>query len=130
MNLEAFLHNLHFDIDKAKPPDWEVDWDDAPLTYKLYRGLPVIPFSLEVPLTLEGDEATAKPDLRRIGHFLWYVFGLTQLSQSVMNLDSSDTRHGPNAVEPAVCSFRWGVISKRIVRLFEDREFACRCLPL
>ena len=43
MSLEEFLHNLHFDIDKASPPDWEVDWDDAPLTYKLYRGLPVVP---------------------------------------------------------------------------------------
>lgn len=55
MSLEAFLHNLHFDIEKASPPDWEVDWDDAPLTYKLYRDLPVFPLSLEVPLTLEGE---------------------------------------------------------------------------
>jgi SagB-type dehydrogenase family enzyme len=90
MNLEAFLHNLHFNIEKASPPNWEVDWDDAPLTYKLYRGLPVIPLSLEVPLTLNGTEATVKPDLSRIGHFLWYVFGLTQFSESVMNLDFSD----------------------------------------
>ena len=90
MNLEAFLHNLHFDIDKVSPPNWEVDWDDAPLTYKLYRGLPVIPLSLEVPLTLKRMEATVKPDLSRIGHFLWYVFGLTQFSESVMNLDFSD----------------------------------------
>ena len=130
MNLEAFLHNLHFDIDKVSPPDWEVDWDDAPLTYKLYRGLPVIPLSLEVPLTLKRMEVTAKLDLSKIGHFLWYVFGLTQFSESMMNLDFSDQDHGPNAVETAVCSFRWGAVSKRIVRLFEDREFACRCLPL
>ena len=90
MNLEAFLHNLHFDIDKANEPNREVNWDDAPLTYKLYRGLPVIPLSLEVPLTLKRPEATVKPDLSRIGHFLWYVFGLTQFSESVMNLDFSD----------------------------------------
>ncbi len=90
MNLEALLHNLHFDIDKVSPPDWEVDWNDAPLTYKLYRGLPVIPLSLEVPLTLKGMEVPAKPDLSKIGHFLWYVFGLTQFSESKMDFGSSD----------------------------------------
>ncbi|PLR82438.1 NADH oxidase [Bacillus canaveralius] len=94
MSLEAFLHNLHFDIDKVSPPDWEVDWEDAPLAYKLYRGLPVVPFSLEVPLTLEGWESPAKPDTRRIGDFLWYVFGLTQLSQSVFTLDSTEKTAG------------------------------------
>lgn len=73
MSLEAFLHNLHFDIDKVSPPDWEVDWEDAPLAYKLYRGLPVVPFPPEVPLTLEEREIPTKPGLRKIGHFLWYV---------------------------------------------------------
>ncbi|WP_338753041.1 SagB family peptide dehydrogenase [Bacillus sp. FJAT-52991] len=83
MDLETFLHNLHFDVDKVSPTDWEVDWEDAPLPYKLYRGLPVFPLSLEVPLTLEEWEAPKKPNTRRISHFLWYVFGLTQMSQSV-----------------------------------------------
>ncbi|WP_417899702.1 SagB family peptide dehydrogenase [Bacillus haimaensis] len=82
MDLEEFLHNLHFDIDKVSPTDWEVDWEDAPLPYKLYRSLPVFPLSLEVPLTLEEWEAPKQPSLRRISHFLWYVFGLTQFSQS------------------------------------------------
>jgi SagB-type dehydrogenase family enzyme len=90
MSIEEFLHNLHFDIDKASVPNWEVDWEDAPLPYKLYRGLPEVPFSLEVPLTLEGQELPATPDLRIIGHFLWYVYGLTQFSQSVYPLDSID----------------------------------------
>ena len=90
MNLDALLHNLHFAIDNASPPDWEVDWDDAPLTYKLYRGLPVIPLSLEVPLTLKSKDKTAKPDLSNIGHFLWYVFGLTQFSEYKMDVDSSN----------------------------------------
>ncbi|UNK18746.1 SagB family peptide dehydrogenase [Paenibacillus sp. N3/727] len=88
MSLEAFLHNLHYDIDKTKPPDLVVDWEDGPLAYKLYRGLPVVPLSPEVPLTLEGGETLVKPDLRRMGHFLWYVFGLTQLSQSVLASNS------------------------------------------
>lgn len=83
MNLEAFLHNLHYDIDKTKPPDLVVDWEDGPLAYKLYRGLQVVPLSSEVPLTLEGRQVPVKPDLRHIGHFLWYIFGLTQFSQSV-----------------------------------------------
>ncbi|WP_144548525.1 SagB family peptide dehydrogenase [Bacillus sp. X1(2014)] len=89
MSLEEFLLNLHFDIDKASVPNWEVDWEDAPLPYKLYRGLPEVPFSLEVPLTLEEQEPPTKPNLRKIGHFLWYVYGLTQVSQSVSPLVST-----------------------------------------
>ncbi|MED0669630.1 SagB family peptide dehydrogenase [Aneurinibacillus aneurinilyticus] len=90
MSLEVFLHNLHFDTDKARPPEWEVDWEDAPLAYKLYRGLPVVPLSQEVPLTLEGQEAPVKPDLHKVGHFLWYVFGLTQFCQSVFASDFTE----------------------------------------
>lgn len=88
MSLEAFLHNLHFDIDKTKPPDLVVDWEDGPLSYKLYRGLPVVPLSQEVPLTFESVAEPVKPNLRRIGHFLWYIFGLTQLSQSILTTNS------------------------------------------
>jgi SagB-type dehydrogenase family enzyme len=94
MNLEAFLYNLHFDTDKVRPLDLEVDWEDAPLAYKLYRGLPVVPLSPEVPLALEGRDDLAKPDLHRIGHFLWYVYGLTQFSQSVFSLDSAEQEVG------------------------------------
>ncbi|MCM3243229.1 MULTISPECIES: SagB family peptide dehydrogenase [Cytobacillus] len=90
MNPDTFLHHLHFDIDQITPPDWEVDWEDAPLAYKLYRGLPVFPLSLEVPLSLKEWEAPAKPDLRRIGDFLWYTFGLNQFSQSVSPMGSDE----------------------------------------
>ncbi|AXI08081.1 NADH oxidase [Oceanobacillus zhaokaii] len=90
MSLEEFLHNLHFNIDKANQPNWEVNWEDAPLAYKLYRGLPVVPLSTEVPLTLTGGEPPARLDLNRVGHFLWYVFGFTQLSQSVFPKDSTE----------------------------------------
>jgi SagB-type dehydrogenase family enzyme len=90
MSLDEFLHNLHFDIEKASIPNWEVDWEDKPLPYKLYRGLPVVPLSLEVPLTLEELKQPFMPDLRKIGHYLWYVYGLTQYSQSVFSLDSTD----------------------------------------
>jgi SagB-type dehydrogenase family enzyme len=90
MSLEAFLHDLHFDTDKARPPDWEVDWEDAPLPYKLYRGLPGVPLSQEIPLTLEKRELPAKHWLRELGHFLWYVFGLTQVCQSALLLDSME----------------------------------------
>jgi SagB-type dehydrogenase family enzyme len=87
MSLDEFLNKLHFDIEGASVPNWEVDWDDAPLPYKLYRGLPVVPLSVEVPLELLGSEPPTKPLLKRIGHFLWYVFGLTQFSQSVNSTD-------------------------------------------
>ncbi|TKC14313.1 SagB family peptide dehydrogenase [Robertmurraya kyonggiensis] len=90
MSLEDFLYNLHFDIDKANQPNWETDWEDAPLPYKFYRGLPVVPLSTEVPLTLTGGEPPARLDLKRVGHFLWYVFGLTQLSQSLFPMDSTE----------------------------------------
>lgn len=26
MNLDAFIHHLHYDTDRARPPDWETDW--------------------------------------------------------------------------------------------------------
>lgn len=83
MSLETFLLNLHFDIKKVLPLDHEVKWDDAPLPYKLYRGLPTTPLSLEVPLTLDGIKAPTIPDIKTIGHFLWFIFGITQLRQSV-----------------------------------------------
>ncbi|WP_106769286.1 SagB family peptide dehydrogenase [Paenibacillus faecalis] len=84
MSLETFLHNLHYDIDKTKPPNLVVDWEDGPLAYKLYRRLPAVPLCPEAPLTLEGCEAKMQPNLRQIGHFLWHAFGLTQLSQSIL----------------------------------------------
>jgi SagB-type dehydrogenase family enzyme len=90
MKLDTFLHHLHFDIDKIMPPDWEVDWEDAPLPYKLYRNLPVIPLSSEVPLTFEGREAPGRLDLEEIGHFLWYVFGLTQFCQLAFSMGPTE----------------------------------------
>ncbi|MCH1627180.1 SagB family peptide dehydrogenase [Fredinandcohnia quinoae] len=82
MELKTFLHQLHFDTDKSFPPDWKVDWEDAPLPYKLYRGLPETPLTAEVPLTLTKIETGLNPSLEVLGHFLWYVYGLTQYSQS------------------------------------------------
>lgn len=90
MSLDTFLHNLHFDVEKASPPDWVVDWNDAPLTYKLYRDRPVFPLSMEMPLTLEEGATPSNPDCDRIGHFLWYVFGLTQVSQTLGSADQAD----------------------------------------
>jgi SagB-type dehydrogenase family enzyme len=79
MNLDEFLYKLHFETDKITPPHWEVNWDDAPLPYKLYRELPVVHLDSEIPEVLEQ---TAKPTLKNISHFLWYSFGLTQVSES------------------------------------------------
>lgn len=85
MNLNKFLYNLHFETDKISPPDWQVDWEDAPLSYKLYRGLPEIPLSAEVPLFINRREGAGKPSPKDIGHLLWYVYGLTQYSQSAFS---------------------------------------------
>ncbi|CRK82888.1 SagB family peptide dehydrogenase [Neobacillus massiliamazoniensis] len=82
MELDTFLYNLHFDTDKIGPPDWQPDWEDAPLPYKLYRGLPEIPLTADVPLTLKEREADAIPNLEELGHYLWYVYGLTRYAQS------------------------------------------------
>lgn len=90
MNLDEFLHNLHFDIEKASISNWEVDWEDGPLSYKLYRGLPVVPLPLNVPLAIEGSKPCEKPVLHDIGYFLWYVYGLTQFSQSVYSSSSGE----------------------------------------
>ena len=60
-------------------PNQEVDWEDAPLPYKLYRNVPIIPLSLEIPLSLPNSSTT--PTLNEIGHYLWCSFGLTQLCQ-------------------------------------------------
>ncbi|RAV22870.1 SagB family peptide dehydrogenase [Paenibacillus contaminans] len=91
MSLEKFLYNLHFDVAKTKPPDLAVDWEDSPLPYKLYRGLPEMPLSPDVPLSLDGTaHESGKTGLREIGHFLWYAFGLSQLSQSVVGYSDGD----------------------------------------
>ncbi|GMX66989.1 SagB family peptide dehydrogenase [Paenibacillus elgii] len=90
MSLKSFLHKLHYDPDHSRPPDFEPDWSDAPLAYKLYRGLPTFPLSSEVPLTLEGRAVPDKADIRDIGHFLWYAYGLAQLCQSVFHMDPGE----------------------------------------
>ena len=90
MELETFVHHLHFDTEKVAPPDWQVDWEDAPLPYKLYRGLPEIPLNADVPLTLGGREATAEPSREELGHFLWYVYGITQYSQIALIEDTEE----------------------------------------
>ncbi|MGM7700504.1 SagB family peptide dehydrogenase [Pseudalkalibacillus sp. Hm43] len=78
--MNDFLYNLHYDIERVSPPDWEVDWDDAPLPYKLYRNLRVVPLSSEVPLTFEKVER--KPTMENMSHFLWFTYGLNQVSQA------------------------------------------------
>lgn len=77
MKLDTFLYNLHFETGKLFPEDWQVDWKDAPLTFKLYRGLPEIPLRIETEL----QRISGKPGLAEIGSFLWYVYGLTQYAQ-------------------------------------------------
>ncbi|WP_428912342.1 SagB family peptide dehydrogenase [Niallia sp. Krafla_26] len=88
MELNSFLYQLHFDSDNLYPRDWQVDWEDAPLPYKLYRNLPEVPLSTEVPLTLKKQEDPNPPRLEDLGHFLWYIYGLTQYAQSAIKDES------------------------------------------
>ena len=61
-----------------------MDRNDAPLTYKLYRDRPVFPLIHGGAAdALEEGATPSNPDCDRIGHFLWYVFGLTQVSQTL-----------------------------------------------
>ena len=90
MKLDEFLKNLHYYPDKIRPQDWVVNWEDAPLPYKLYRGLPLFQLSLEIPLSLKQKRMTSNPDIHDIGHFLWFTFGLTQLSQTLNGTEPTD----------------------------------------
>lgn len=81
MKLAAFLHDLHFATEKVRPPDLEVNWDDAPLPYKLYKGLPAVTLPGEVALSLTGEQITGEPSLVQLGSMLYYAYGLTKVSQ-------------------------------------------------
>ena len=111
MELDSFLHQLHFDSDKIYPPNWQVDWEDAPLPYKLYRGLPGVPLTAEVPLTLKKREDHLTPNLEELGHFLWYIYGLTQYSQSVINDETSRKKGELYSVVTEICSLWRGALS-------------------
>lgn len=81
MDLKEFVHNLHFHVDKVSPPQREVDWNDAPLPYKVYRKLPVTPLPAEVPLVLSNCKPPLSATLGELGQLLWYSFGLCSVSQ-------------------------------------------------
>lgn len=83
MTLDEFLKDLQFNIDRANEDNWEPNWEDSPLAYKLYKGLPVVPLSAEVPLSLTEYRMPARPDLEGIGHFLWYAYGISQVGESL-----------------------------------------------
>lgn len=93
MNLDSFIHHLHFDIEKVNPPDMDVDWEDAPLPYKLYRGLPTVSLPTEIPFTLMKQKVlgdSKEPTFSQLGAILWYTYGVTQLSQAVMPMASDE----------------------------------------
>ncbi|MGB8000547.1 MAG: SagB family peptide dehydrogenase [Anaerobacillus sp.] len=95
MDRDLFLHHLHFQNDLITPPNWEVDWDDAPLPFKIYRHLPAYPLAYDIPLAIQDQSFNPPLNLKTIGYFLWYVYGLSQFSQtafpSVMNGESVET---------------------------------------
>ncbi|MFK3959958.1 SagB/ThcOx family dehydrogenase [Guptibacillus hwajinpoensis] len=82
MDLDLFLHKLHFQNERVTPPNWEVNWDDAPLPFKVYRHLPEYRLSYDIPLTLQDQSKHEPPNLKTFGYFLWYVYGLSKFSQT------------------------------------------------
>ena len=87
MDLDLFLHQLHFQNERVTPPNWEVDWDDAPLPFKVYRHLPEYRLSYDIPLALQDQSLHQPPNLKTLGYFLWYVYGLSQFSQTAFPSD-------------------------------------------
>ncbi|WNQ13345.1 SagB family peptide dehydrogenase [Paenibacillus aurantius] len=84
MNLDTFVHNLHFEPDLCRPPGKEVDWEDAPLKYKLYPGLPAFPLPYPSRRTRAGEVLRApSPSLEGLGTLLWYGYGVSRFGQSV-----------------------------------------------
>lgn len=81
MQLCEFLHNLHFDVDKVRPPDLPVDWEDAPLPFKLYQNLPAIPLSRHISSDWpsSGPQGQQSVGIKELGDFLLISYGLTQL---------------------------------------------------
>lgn len=89
MNLDKFLYNLHYETAKITPPDWEVNWEDAPLPYKLYTtDLPVVELTRNHTVTLSPS---SHPTLADLSQFLWFSYGITQVSESFLSMDSVDT---------------------------------------
>ena len=86
MDLDLFLHQLHFHSDQVNPGDWEIDWEDAPLPFKIYRGLPEFSLPHRVPLSSKKEGATCKTNLPALGSFLWCSYGLTQFSQTALTV--------------------------------------------
>ena len=84
MEMETFLNNLHFNVEKVFPENWTVDWADAPLPYKIYQDLNEIHLPPEIPLSLSKREESSMPTLAELGQFLWYVYGVAQYSQTAL----------------------------------------------
>ena len=79
MQLSDFLNDLHFHIDNVRPPDMSVDWDDAPLPFKLYQGLPVVDLPSDISLPTKPGQT-----IREVSGLLWYTYGLTAVCQAVL----------------------------------------------
>ncbi|GMA63825.1 SagB family peptide dehydrogenase [Alicyclobacillus fastidiosus] len=95
MKLDEFLYNLHFDIDKVRPTDLDVDWEDAPLPFKLYQDLPVTPLSSDIRFELNVSPAQTRTSvtLQQIGDYFWYSYGLTQLCHVMLPTDDGEERY-------------------------------------
>ncbi|QHT45330.1 SagB/ThcOx family dehydrogenase [Bacillus sp. SB49] len=90
MHPESFLYRLHFQSQAVIPSDWEVDWEDAPLPYKLYKELPSFLLDHHIPLNPSPLGRRKLEGAEWIGHFLWFAYGLTQFAHTAAPADSEE----------------------------------------
>lgn len=85
-----FFHDLQFNIDAVRPPDLEVNWDDVPAPFKLYRNLPTISLPC-VPNPVGDAVGRGEPTLGEISRLLRHTYGLTQSAHTYAQSDELET---------------------------------------
>ncbi|WLR47189.1 SagB family peptide dehydrogenase [Halobacillus litoralis] len=86
MDLDRFLHQLQFQSEQVIPSDWKPAWDDAPLPFKLYQHLKEFPLDGDLPSSLNESSLDTTTGLKRLSHLLWYAYGQTGYSETIMPL--------------------------------------------
>lgn len=99
MQLEDFWSNLHFDVNQTRFSEASVDWDDAPLPYKLYQGVPHVALPRPSSLPTKADAPSERaPSLAELGTLLWYTYGVSQQCHTVIPTPPDDNHYEVKSV--------------------------------
>ncbi|WP_198850311.1 SagB family peptide dehydrogenase [Alicyclobacillus sp. SO9] len=94
MNLHQFVYNLHFDVESVRAADVKVDWDDAPLPFKIYSGTEQLTLPQAWP-GIANQSGFARPSQPGIfddlGTLLWYSYGLTAIAQTYVPVQDNES---------------------------------------